>query len=91
MSLIVNVSGGTGERNMNIMAKATRAPADQSLDLDILRFCSMAVDLRRQIAPDELERIPSLAHAFDACDTVLEQLGWGKAAPQSKSNGRRAD
>jgi hypothetical protein len=89
MSLIGTSVAEQRERNMNIMAKATRAAADRSLDLDILRFCSMAVDLRRQITPDELERIPSLAHAFDACDTVLEQLGWGKTAPQSKSNGRR--
>ena len=73
---------------MNIMAKATRPISDQSLDLDILRFCGMAVDLRRQIPPEELERVPSLASAFDACDTVLEQLGWGKAAAHAKPNGR---
>jgi hypothetical protein len=76
---------------MNIMAKATRATIDQSLGLDILRFCGMAVDLRRQIPPHELEKIPSLAHAFDACDTVLEQLGWGKSAAQAEPNGRAAD
>jgi hypothetical protein len=76
---------------MNIMAKATRATIDQSLGLDILRFCGMAVDLRRQIPPEELERLPSLAFAFEACDTVLEQLGWGKAAAHPNSNGRGAD
>jgi hypothetical protein len=49
------------------------------IQLLILRLAAVAVDLRREAA-NEIEYIPSLRGALDACDALFEELGWGETS-----------
>jgi hypothetical protein len=47
------------------------------MELKMLRLAADAADLRRQLTPSYLARVPRLAAALDACEALFEELGWG--------------
>jgi len=50
--------------------------SDPYIDLCILRLAAMALDVRGQLQPHELRKVPSLESALSALEAVLDELGW---------------
>lgn len=48
------------------------------VELTMLRLAALAIDLRGQLTPQDAAKAPSIIKILDACDVLLEELGWGQ-------------
>lgn len=56
-------------------------------EIRLLRLAAAAVDVRDQLTPQEIAKIPSLLTVLEACDVLFGELGWGPSGPARHCNG----
>lgn len=57
----------------------------KQIELMILQFAAMAVDLRGKLTPREVSKVSNLNRALDACESLFEELGWGPEQERVRS------